>query len=237
MPSPAADPFQPRPGPADEPPPVRSLPADALSADEMYLLLRDSVMPRPIAWVSTVDAAGAPNLSPYSFFNVCSSDPPVLGFSVGAKGRDARGQPMVKDTLANVRATGELVVNIVPEYLTRPMVLTSANLPPGDSEFAFAGLPPAPSSRVRPPRVAGAPVAFECTVYSVIEIGTSWWVMGRVVHVQVDERVYLGRLKGLDHRIDLLRAEGMRPVGRLGRALYAYLRDVEAIARPDGPND
>lgn len=219
-------------------PPTRSLPADALKPDEMYLMLRDSVMPRPIAWVSTIDPQGRTNLAPYSFFNVCSPDPPVLGFSVGGAGRDARGQPIPKDTLVNIRANGEMVINIVPESMTLPMVDTAAALAPGESEFDFAKLPAAPSTTVRPPRVAGAPVAYECTVHSIVEIGGSWWVMGRVRHVHVDERVYLGRIKNLDHRIDLLRGgTDMRPVGRLGRALYVRIRDEETILRRDGPND
>ena len=218
-------------------PPTRSLSADALSPNEMYLLLRDSVMPRPIAWVSTVDAQGRTNLAPYSFFNVCSPDPPIVGFSVGGAGRDERGQPRPKDTLVNIRATGEMVVNIVPESMMLPMVETSTGLPPGESEFDFAKLPEAPSTTVKPPRVAGAPVAYECVVHSTIELGGSWWVMGLVKHVHVDERVYLGTVKGLNHRIDLLRTESMRPVGRLGRALYCRIRGEETILRRDGPND
>lgn len=218
-------------------PPTRSLSADALSPNEMYLLLRDSVMPRPIAWVSTVDAQGRTNLAPYSFFNVCSPTPPVLGFSVGSAGRDAQGRPIPKDTLSNLRVNGEMVISIVPESMMLPMVETSAALPPGESEFDFAGLPSAPSTTVRPPRVAGAPVAYECVLHSIVEIGDSAWVMARVRHVHVDERVYVGRHKGLDHRIDLLRETAMRPVGRLGRALYARIRDEERVLRPDGPND
>lgn len=218
-------------------PPTRSLPASALRPDEMYLLLRDSVMPRPIAWVSTVDADGVANVAPYSFFNVCSSDPPVLGFSVGYKPRDERGRPRAKDTLANIRANGEMVVNIVPESLMVPMVATSADLASDESEFEYAKLDPAPSSVVRPPRVAGAPVAFECTSFSILEIGSSCWVMGRVVHVHVDERVYLGERKGLAHRVDLLADESMRPVGRLGRANYLRLREIESVLRRDGNNE
>jgi len=218
-------------------PPTRSLPTEALTPDEMYLLLRDSVVPRPIAWVSTVDGEGRTNLAPYSFFNVCSANPPVIGFSVGGQGRDERGQPIPKDTLVNIRANGEMVVNIVPEAMLHPMVETASRLPPGQSEFEFAGLPSAPSTQVAPPRVAGAPVAFECTVYAIMEIGTSWWVMGRVVNTHVDERAYLGRLKGQDHRVDLLREPATRPVGRLGRALYVRLSDIETVLRRDGPND
>ena len=221
----------------DRPPPTVELSAADLTTNEMYLLMRDAIVPRPIAWVSTVDPQGRSNLAPYSFFNVCSSEPPILGFSVGGAGRDERGQPQAKDTLVNLRANGECVVNIVPEALMLPMVETSAALAPGDSEFAFAKLPEAASTTVRPPRVAGAPVAYECVVHASVELGASWWVMVRVRHVHVDERVYLGRVKSLNHRIDVLRDPSMRPVGRLGRALYCRIRDEETILRRDGPND
>lgn len=219
------------------PPPTREIrPAD-LSPNELYLLLRDAIVPRPIAWVSTIDRQGRSNLAPYSFFNVCSPQPPIIGFSVGGAGRDERGQPKPKDTLVNIRANGEMVVNIVPESMMLPMVETSTGLPPGESEFAFANLPEAPATTVKPPRVAGAPVAYECTVHSILELGGSWWVMGLVQHVHVDERVYLGEVKGVRHRIDVLRDTAMRPVGRLGRALYSRIRDEETILRRDGPND
>jgi flavin reductase (DIM6/NTAB) family NADH-FMN oxidoreductase RutF len=218
-------------------PPVLSLSATELTSAEMYLLLRDSVMPRPIAWVSTVDAAGCSNLAPYSFFNVCSPDPPVLGFAVGPRSEAPDAKLARKDTLSNVVATGELVINVVPESLAEQMVRTSTDLEPGRSEFEFAGLQPAPSLRVRPPRVAGAPVAFECLLHQVVEIGTHHWVMARVVHVHVDERVYLGRQKGLNHRVDLTRLEALRPLGRLGRANYVRLRDIETLMRRDGTND
>jgi flavin reductase (DIM6/NTAB) family NADH-FMN oxidoreductase RutF len=215
---------------------IRSLAASDLTPDEMYLLLRDSVMPRPIAWVSTVDAQGCSNLAPYSFFNVCSPEPPVLGFAVGPRGSPT-GAPQAKDTLANLRACPELVVNIVPEALAGPMVETSANLAPGESEFDFAGLTGVPSLHVRPARVAGVPVAYECRLHDIVAVGTHAWVMAEVIHVHVDERVYLGRHKGLDHRVDLTRVESLRPLGRLGRAYYVRLREIETIMRRDGPND
>lgn len=221
----------------DSPATTRSFPATDLDSDEMYLLLRDSVMPRPIAWVSTVDRDGRTNVAPYSFFNVCSPDPPVLGFSVGGAGEDARGQQRPKDTLVNIRATGEMVVNIAPESLMEPMVRTSAALPPEHSEFDFAELQSAPSVRVRPPRVVGVPVAFECVTHGIVEIGSNWWVMGRVVQVHVDERAWLGDFKGRRFRVDLLRDTSMRPVGRLGRALYSRLRDIVTVMRSDGTND
>ena len=222
----------------DLPPPTREIDPASMSPADLYLLIRDAVVPRPIAWVSTVDRHGRSNLAPYSFFNVCSpANPPVFGFSCGAGGRDERGQPAPKDTLVNIRANREMVINIVPESMMLPMVETSAALPPNESEFDFARLPPAPSTKVKPPRVAGAPVAFECVLHSVIDFGSSSWVMAQLVHVHVDARVYVGRVKDNDHRIDLLRDESMRPVGRLGRALYSRIRNEETILRRDGPNE
>ena len=220
------------------PPTMRSLASTDLSPAEMYLLLRDAVIPRPIAWVATLDARGGSNLAPYSFFNVCSAEPPVLGFAVGPRGRDpATGALIEKDTLANIRATREMVVNIVPEEMLEPMVKTSTSLAPGEDEFAFAGLQPAPSEVVRPPRVLGAPFAFECTLYDIVVIGTHHWIMGEIVRTHVDERVYVGPYKGLDHRVDPLRVEALRPVGRLGRAHYVRLRELDTVLRTDGPND
>lgn len=218
-------------------PPTREIRTEDLNTNEMYLLLRDAIVPRPIAWVSTINREGQSNLAPYSFFNVCSPQPPIIGFSVGNAGRDESGQYKIKDTLRNLRMIDEMVVNIVPESLMLPMVETSTALPHGESEFSFAGLPEAPATTVRPPRVAGAPVAYECRLHSILELGGSWWVMGQVQHVHVDERIYLGEVKGVRHRIDPLKLTEMRPVGRLGRALYARIRDEETILRRDGPND
>src|SRR3954447_14389773 len=140
---------------------THAIAAAELHADDMYLLLRDAVMPRPIAWVSTIDAAGRTNLAPYSFFNVVSPNPPVLGFSVGPRNeRRGSDQFELKDTLINVKANGEFVVNIVPERLIEQMVRTSAPLPHGVSEFAHTQLAELPSLTIRPPRVGGATVAF-----------------------------------------------------------------------------
>ena len=216
-----------------------SLPVEAFSAKEMYFLLRDCVVPRPIAWVSTVDAQGRPNLAPYSFFNVCSPEPPVVGFSVGPRnGYPGNPADAPKDTLANVRATRELVVNIVPESLRNPMVQSSAALPAGEDEFAFAGLEAVPSTVVGPPRVAGAPVAFECVLHDIVVIGSSAWVMGRVVHAHIDERVYRGQVKDMNHRVDPTLVQDLTPVGRLGRANYTLIRDIETILSPSGgPTD
>lgn len=213
-----------------------SFAASDLNAGEMYFLLRDSVVPRPIAWVSTIAEDGRTNLAPFSFFNVCSPSPPVLGFSCGPKGDDHNAaRRVVKDTERNIQATGEFVVNIAAESMIEAMVRSSDPLPYGESEFAHTGLAEAASAVVRPPRVAGSPVAYECRLHSITELGTNKWIMGTVVHVHIDQSVYLGEREGRRHRIDLLRAVDTRPVGRLGRANYLRLREIETHLRK-GPN-
>ena len=216
---------------------TKTIAASELSSDDMYLLLRDAVMPRPIAWVSTIDPEGRTNLAPYSFFNVVSPNPPVLGFSVGPKkgqGGDPDADYERKDTLINIRETGDFVVNICPERLMDEMVRSSDPLPRGQSEFAHAHLVEIPSSTVRSPRVRGATVAFECTTYDILDVGRSAWVMGLVRMAHVDTAAYL-RTKGPNlHRIDVLKDLELRPVGRLGRANYVRIREVETHLRKDG---
>lgn len=214
-----------------------SLPTSAFQPTEMYFLLRDSVVPRPIAWVSTVSDDGVTNIAPFSFFNVVCPWPPILGFSCGPRGDNHNdGKVVPKDTYANIKANGEFVVSIVPEALMDQMVETAADLPPGKSEFAFAGLTEGPSSVVRPPRVAGAPVSYECKLYGIVDAGMNKWIMGSVVHSHIDESVYVGRRGNEDHRVDLLEKIETRPVGRLGRANYVRLREIETRLRRDGPN-
>ena len=214
-----------------------SLPASAFSPGEMYLLLRDSVLPRPVAWVSTISAGGITNLAPFSFFNVCCPAPPVLGFSCGPRGDNHDDSRRIeKDTERNIRATGEFVVNIAPESLFDPMIRSSDSLPHGQSEFAHAGLAEAASTLVRPPRVAGVPVAYECRLLQIVELGMNHWIMGTVQHVHIDYAVYVGDAGGRRHRVDLLANIETRPIGRLGRAHYVRLRDIETRLRSDGPN-
>lgn len=214
-----------------------SLAVGEFEPTEMYFLLRDSVMPRPIAWVASIDREGRTNLAPFSFFNVCCPSPPVLGFSCGPRGDNHNaGASLVKDTLANIRANREFVVNIVPERLMDPMVESAADYPPGVSEFAAAGLTESASTLVRPPRVLGAPVAYECKLHDILDLGKNSWVMGDVVHVHIDESVYVGTKGAQRHRVDLLKDVAQRPVGRLGRANYVRLREIETRLRKDGPN-
>jgi flavin reductase (DIM6/NTAB) family NADH-FMN oxidoreductase RutF len=138
-----------------------------LAVPQMHALLLGSVSPRPIAFVSTVDGQGRVNLSPFSFFNVFSANPPILVFSPARKGRDAT----VKDTLLNVREVPEAVVNVVTYNMVQQASLASAEYPRGINEFEKAGFTQVPSQLVRPPRVAESPVQMECRVNQVIELG------------------------------------------------------------------
>ncbi|HWD01516.1 MAG TPA: flavin reductase family protein [Amycolatopsis sp.] len=177
-----------------------------------YRMLTATVVPRPIAWVSTTSPDGVDNLAPHSFFTVASAAPPILQFtSVGRK-----------DTLRNVEATGQFVVNLAPEELFEKINDTGTDFPPGHSEFDAAGLTREPSRVVRPPRVAESPVAFECELHSTVGFGASTVVFGRVVHLAVAEHVLDG-----DHPL----IDRLRPLSRLGRDEWGTVGDVREIAR------
>jgi flavin reductase (DIM6/NTAB) family NADH-FMN oxidoreductase RutF len=133
----------------------------------VYNILVGSVVPRPIGWISTVDAAGRPNLAPFSFFNAVCPNPPHVLFCPNVRITDRR----TKDSLHNVRVIGEFVVNIVTEDLAKAMNLTSTELPAEVNEFEFGGLGISPSAAVRPPRVAASPVHYECKVAFIIDLG------------------------------------------------------------------
>ena len=203
-------------------------PASASPA-EVYHLLIGAVVPRPIAFVSTVDNAGRANLSPYSFFNAMGSAPPTLVFSVARRGHDHS----TKDTLNNLLVRGEAVVHVVPYALVEQMSLTSADFPAGVSEFEKAGLTPLPAVRVQPPRVAEAPVAFECRVEQIVPLGSRGGSGNMVVcsvllaHVRAD--VLDGR-----GRIDPDRLDA---VGRMGGSGYVRTSGTALfeVARPGHP--
>lgn len=197
---------------------------DRLKPREMYQWLVQTVVPRPIAWVSTVDAAGVTNLAPFSFFAAVCARPPTLMF---CPANDRFGQP--KDTLRNVEATGEFVVNIVNEALAGPMNDTAASLPHGESEFTRFGIAQAPSVMVRPPRVAAAPVAFECRLDRIVRFGegpiAGNAVFGTIVRMHVDDTVL-----GADGQVDVAR---LAPLARLGGDAYAGLGELFRLPRPE----
>jgi len=177
-----------------------------------YKLLTATVVPRPIAWVSTVSAGGVQNLAPHSFFTIASVAPPVVQFS--SVGR--------KDTLRNVEATGQFVVNLAPEGLFGQINDTGTDFPHGVSEFEAAGIDTEPSLRVKPPRVAASPVALECEVHSTLGIGDSTVVFGRVVHAVVAQDVLV------DGHPEISR---LKPLSRLGKDEWGTVGEVREISR------
>jgi flavin reductase (DIM6/NTAB) family NADH-FMN oxidoreductase RutF len=190
----------------------------------MYKILIGSVVPRPIGWISTVDASGRPNLAPFSFFNVVCAKPPTVLFCPMIRSTDGN----TKDTLNNVKATGEFVVNIVSGELTSEMIATSVEIAPEVNEFELAGLETAASVAVRPPRVAASPIHFECKLTQIVEIGNNPGggsvVIGEIVHLHVDERVLFD-----EDKIDLA---ALKPVGRLAGSDYVRVTDLFKMERP-----
>ncbi|MBO1076452.1 flavin reductase family protein [Roseomonas marmotae] len=152
------------------------------SARNRYKLLISTIVPRPIAWAVTQDARGVVNAAPFSFFNALSSNPPVLGLSIG--GADVEED---KDTLANIKATGQFVVCLVPERAAHAMTVTAIDLPPHVDELAEAGLTPVPSRMVKPPRIAESPVAFECETHQLVPLGGNTLVLGRILAMHIDD--------------------------------------------------
>lgn len=195
-----------------------------LASHEVYKLISGSVVPRPIAWVSTIDAEGVPNLAPFSFFNAVCDNPPTILFSSGI--RRAGRRP--KDTYHNIRATGEFVVNFVTEALAEAMNITAVEAPPHVNEFERAGLKAAPSLRVRPPYVAESPIQFECTLREIVtvgeDVGGGYAIFGTIVHMRFDESVYRE-----GHYVDV---EAYRPVGRLAGTSYSRVNDIFFLTRP-----
>lgn len=183
-----------------------------ISGVDMYRYLIGAVVPRPIALVSSVDAQGQINLSPFSFFNVFSGSPPILIFSPTYRSRD--NSP--KDTLENVRACPEVVVHIVTEQMAEQMAISSGEFERGENEFVKAGFEALPSQRVKPPRVAASPIAMECRVNEIIPLGRQGGagnlVICEVLLMHIAEEVLDG-----EGWIDPLQ---LQPIGRMGGAAY-----------------
>ncbi|MFB4162363.1 flavin reductase family protein [Alteribacillus sp. JSM 102045] len=161
-----------------------------LKTKEMYKLLIGSVVPRPIAWVSSESQDGILNLAPFSFFTVASPSPPTLAISIApAQNKEA------KDTLTNIRTLKEYVINIVPEDLGNPMYTSSQAFPPDVDEFQQAGLTPEPSIKVKPPMVKESPIAFEMQLDQILPIGVSHLVLGRIIHIHIQKDIYIDSYK------------------------------------------
>jgi flavin reductase (DIM6/NTAB) family NADH-FMN oxidoreductase RutF len=180
---------------------------------QVNALLTGLVVPRPIAWVSSVGADGVRNVAPHSYFNLVAHDPPHVVFSSTG----------VKDTLRNVRASGVFVVNVVTQDVLEAMNATAADLPPGEDEFAWFGLEAVPAVAVAAPRVAVAKAHLECRVVHELEVGNGNLVVGEVVHVHVAPDVWR------DGRVDPVLLD---PVCRLAGTGYATLGDLVTLPRP-----
>ncbi|MBP0492371.1 flavin reductase family protein [Pararoseomonas indoligenes] len=164
---------------------------EALPKKDRYKLVVSTIVPRPIAWMVTQDAEGRTNAAPFSFFNVFSNDPVVVGIGVGARGMGGEERSDMKDTMDNIRALGEFTVCMVSEELAEAMNVTGAEYPTGVDEIAMAGLTTAPCAKVRTPRIAESPVALECKLWQAIPIGTHNLVLGEVVAVHVQDECML----------------------------------------------
>lgn len=192
-----------------------------IAPQERYKLLVGAVVPRPIALVTTVDGAGNVNAAPYSFFNAMCNDPPALAIGVN-RSLDARR----KDTAANVDATGELVVNLVDEAIAAQMNICEVDFPPDVDELKMAGLTAAKSTRVRPPRIAEAPIAFECRLIASVSLAPGKLIIiGEVLHMHIRDGLY-------DARKNYVLADRVRLIGRMhGTGWYARTTDLFEMPR------
>lgn len=187
---------------------------------QIYKLLTGSVIPRPIAWVSSVSESGIYNLAPFSYFMAVSANPPTILFSSGM-----RSAPFnEKDTYSNVKASGEFVVNFVSVANAEAMNITATEFPAEVDEFERAGLTPIDSKLVNVPRVKESPIHFECKLTQVVDIGDNHVVFGEVVYMHFDESIYKE-----GNYIDV---EAYNPLARLSGPQYAKLGEVFAIERP-----
>ncbi|WP_329560628.1 flavin reductase family protein [Kitasatospora sp. NBC_01266] len=186
---------------------------EAMGGSAFYRFMTSVVIPRPIAWISTVAPDGrTENLAPHSFFSIASTDPPIVQFtSIGRK-----------DSLRNVEDTGEFVVNFSSEPMLKQIRDTAIDFPRTVSEFDFAGIAREPSLRVRPPRVADSPVVLECRSHSTLRLGNSTLVFGRVLHAAVHESCLV------DGRPS---ARELRPLTKLGGHEWGTLGEILQLAR------
>jgi len=188
---------------------------------DVYRLMTSIVVPRPIAWVSTLSTQGIVNLAPFSYFSAVTSKPPLLSISVGRRGG------VRKDTAHNASTTGELVVNFVSREHLEAMVETSGDFGPEVDEFEEAGLSAVPSLRVKPPRVAGSPVQMECRTREIFEVSPG------VADLVIAEVLLFHVADGIEVSDDLrIAASALDPVGRLGGSDYTFLGERRTLARP-----
>lgn len=186
---------------------------DELTERETYFLLTSIVVPRPIAWVGTTSPTGVHNIAPHSYFNVISSHPPIVHFTSSG----------TKDTLTNVRASGQFTVSVVSRPLLEAMNTTAADMPPDVSEFDHVDVTKAMGEVVDAPYVAESPAVMECTVRTILSMGTGHMVFGDVRRFVIDESVWV------DGRVDMA---ALDPVGRLSGSQYMMSEEILKRPRP-----
>ena len=186
-----------------------------LAPRDRYKLLISTIVPRPIALVTSLNANGLINAAPFSYFNVMGSDPPIIAFAPGAR----------KDTAHNIETSGEWVVNLVDENLAQAMNICATEFPPDISEVAAAQLVTAPAVQVLAPRIEAAPVSLECVHHTTLQIGRNRLIIGEVVQLHIrDELIDVENLH--------VRAEKMQLIGRMhGGGWYAKTSDLFEIPR------
>ncbi len=202
---------------------MRVIDPGQLEYSDIYKLMIGMIVPRPIAFVSTIDPAGIRNLAPFSYFTACSSNPPVVCFCTSVRS----GPRPHKDTLNNIEATGEFVVNIVSEEIAEQMNKTSADVPADVDEFALSGLTPLASDLVNPPRVAESKVQMECRLHQIVRVsdkpGGGILVLGEVLRFHVLESLMDG------NKID---PDQLNAIGRMGGPTYVRTHDRFEMQRP-----
>ncbi len=186
-----------------------------LSLQETYKLMIGSIVPRPIAFVSTISKDGLENLAPFSYFNGICSNPPSIMFCPGRRGYDGK----TKDTLNNIRDTEEFALNIVSEDFAEQMVATATDFEPDVNEFDVSGLTPEPCQEIAPPRVAEAKISYECTLNQIVPVGNEgpgggFVIIGTIVLFHIDDDVY---------KDGYINIEKLRPIGRLGYNDYTVV--------------
>lgn len=195
---------------------------EKLAADDRYKLLTSTIVPRPIAWVTTLSKNGARNAAPFSFFNALSREPPLLALGIMADGDGG-----MKDTARNILDTREYVINLVPRSAAEAMNLTSIDAPPEIDELALAKLETRPSLKVKPARIAISPVSFECRLHTPIELSNQLIALGEVVQTYIDDAVMLDAAR---FYVD---TPALHLIGRThGRGWYATTEDVFQMPRP-----
>ncbi len=197
---------------------------ESITSLERYKILTHVVVPRPIAWVTTLNDENQVNAAPFSFFNCFGSKPALVALGIGNR---TDGNP--KDTVLNIRKGGEFVINMVTESLAERMVQTAYDYAHGESELEAVGLTTARSQKVKPPRIAESPVHLECQEYATQEIGGNRLVIGKVIHAGIDD-IYF------DKEQNRVLTEQLHPVGRMhGPAGYTRTNDQFEIPRPTKP--